>query len=58
MVNQTELTDVLERELAARQTDRISQPIDLRRLARAWGRARRASAARCRTTGRARGSRS
>src|SRR5262249_6273722 len=43
MVNQTVLTDALERELVARQADRISQPIDLRRLARTWGRARRAA---------------
>ncbi len=43
MVNQTVITDALERELVARQADRISQPIDLRRLARTWGRARRAA---------------
>lgn len=42
MTTQIELTDALEREFAARRADRISQPIDLRRLARAWGRARRA----------------
>jgi hypothetical protein len=40
-VQQTALTDAFERELAARQADRISRPIDFRRLARAWGRARR-----------------
>jgi hypothetical protein len=40
---QTPLTDTLERELAARQANRISQPLDLRRFAHAWGgRARRA----------------
>jgi uncharacterized membrane protein YczE len=43
MINQTILTDALERELAARQADRISRPIDLRRLVRTWGRARRAA---------------
>jgi hypothetical protein len=42
MRTQFELTDALERELVARQGDRISHPIDLRHLARVWGRARRA----------------
>ncbi|HEV2344189.1 MAG TPA: hypothetical protein VGS97_08865 [Actinocrinis sp.] len=42
-INQTVLTDALEREFAARQTDRISRPVDLRRLGRTWGRARRAA---------------
>lgn len=37
------LTDSLERELAARSVDRISSPIDFRRLARFWRRARRAA---------------
>lgn len=41
-LTQTELTDALEREFAARRADRISQPLDLRRLVRTWGRARRA----------------
>lgn len=42
MTTQFELTDAVERELVARQGDRISRPIDLRYVARAWGRARRA----------------
>ena len=42
MTTQIELTDALEREFATRHDDRISQPIDLRRLTRMWGRARRA----------------
>jgi hypothetical protein len=41
-MNQTELTDAMERDFVARRLDRISQPIDLRRLAHAWGHARRA----------------
>jgi hypothetical protein len=43
MMTQTELTDAMERDFVARRADRISQPIDLRRLAHAWGRARRAA---------------
>lgn len=42
MMTQIALTDALERELIARHSDRISHPIDLRHLARAWRRARRA----------------
>jgi hypothetical protein len=42
VITQTELTDAMERDLVARRADRISQPIDLRRLAHAWGRTRRA----------------
>lgn len=43
MMTQTELTDAMEREFVARRANRISQPIDLRRFAHAWGgRARRA----------------
>lgn len=36
------LTDSLERQFAASRTDRISDPIDFRRLARIWKRARSA----------------
>jgi hypothetical protein len=43
MMTETQLTDALERDLVARRTNRISQPLDLRRFAHTWGgRARRA----------------